>query len=203
VSARETFVTICLTCELRWQQIKKAYSWFVTLAQFLDVAVFATGVCCVQMHALIEEYSLEVVQAYMAHIMRAAETAVRDMLVSFSKRKGMGEVCFHALVRARTHTHTHTHTHMLGNASVSLECELQRECACLLQIGRVYAEDQMDDGTPICLTLTIDRKTRTAEFDFSGTGPEVRSAAAACDCLRTHVVSGDCRCWATAMHLQL
>jgi 5-oxoprolinase (ATP-hydrolysing) len=31
----------------------------------------------------------------------------------------------------------------------------------------------MDDGTPICLAITIDEATRTADFDFSGTGPEV------------------------------
>jgi hypothetical protein len=45
------------------------------------------------------------------------------------------------------------------------------------QMGSVYAEDHMDDGSPICLTLTIDRKTKTAEFDFTGTGPEVRSSS--------------------------
>jgi 5-oxoprolinase (ATP-hydrolysing) len=85
------------------------------------------------MGGLIQEYGLEVVTAYMGHIMHAAEEAVRDMLVTFSLRKGMGE------------------------------------------IGQVHAEDQMDDGTPICLTLSIDRITRTAEFDFTGTGPEVGS----------------------------
>ncbi len=61
------------------------------------------------------------------------------------------------------------------------------------QIGRVYAEDQMDDGTPICLALSIDRKTRTAEFDFSGTGPEVRMLCWCCvDALltRCHTATG-------------
>ncbi|CAM9446716.1 unnamed protein product, partial [Sphacelaria rigidula] len=31
----------------------------------------------------------------------------------------------------------------------------------------------MDDGTPIQLAVTIDRNTRSAIFDFEGTGPEV------------------------------
>lgn len=31
----------------------------------------------------------------------------------------------------------------------------------------------MDDGTPLCLKLTIDRERKEATFDFTGTGPEV------------------------------
>lgn len=31
----------------------------------------------------------------------------------------------------------------------------------------------MDDGTPICVAVTIDARTRRAVFDFAGTGPEV------------------------------
>ena len=33
--------------------------------------------------------------------------------------------------------------------------------------------EYMDDGTPLCLTLTIDRVNKQAVFDFTGTGPEV------------------------------
>jgi 5-oxoprolinase (ATP-hydrolysing) len=32
----------------------------------------------------------------------------------------------------------------------------------------------MDDGSPIVLTVKIDRSTGDATFDFTGTGPEVR-----------------------------
>lgn len=39
--------------------------------------------------------------------------------------------------------------------------------------GRVRAEDRMDDGTPICLEVTIDEVTSSAVFDFTGTGPQV------------------------------
>ncbi|MBN2808633.1 MAG: hydantoinase B/oxoprolinase family protein, partial [Deltaproteobacteria bacterium] len=41
-------------------------------------------------------------------------------------------------------------------------------------VGAVFrARDFMDDGTPICLTLTIDRKEGSGIFDFSGTGLQV------------------------------
>jgi len=43
----------------------------------------------------------------------------------------------------------------------------------LPEIGSVLAEDQMDDGSPIVLKVTIDRKNQSATFDFTGTGPEV------------------------------
>lgn len=35
------------------------------------------------------------------------------------------------------------------------------------------AEDFLDDGTPIRLAVTIDRRTGSAVFDFAGTGPEI------------------------------
>ena len=80
---------------------------------------------------LIQEYTLDVVQAYMHFIQQNAENAVRGMLRSFSQTMNLGEV------------------------------------------DTVFAEDQMDDGTPICLTVTIDRREGSAVFDFTGTGPQV------------------------------
>jgi N-methylhydantoinase B/oxoprolinase/acetone carboxylase alpha subunit len=47
----------------------------------------------------------------------------------------------------------------------------------LPEVGSVTAEDFLDDGTRIALAVTIDRGTRSATFDFSGTGPEVGCAA--------------------------
>jgi len=44
------------------------------------------------MKELIEEYSLKVVQAYMAHIQKNAELAVREMLKRFSLNQGLSEV---------------------------------------------------------------------------------------------------------------
>jgi 5-oxoprolinase (ATP-hydrolysing) len=40
-------------------------------------------------------------------------------------------------------------------------------------VGTVRSKDYMDDGTPIELTITIDRVSGSAVFDFEGTGPEV------------------------------
>jgi 5-oxoprolinase (ATP-hydrolysing) len=43
----------------------------------------------------------------------------------------------------------------------------------LSKVGTVTSEDQMDDGTPIKLAVTIDRGDGSAIFDFGGTGPQV------------------------------
>lgn len=40
---------------------------------------------------------------------------------------------------------------------------------------KVQEIEYMDDGTPICLEMTIDKKTGKAHFDFSNTGLEVFS----------------------------
>ena len=39
--------------------------------------------------------------------------------------------------------------------------------------GTVQAVDHLDDGSPIVLSLTIDRRKGSAVFDFTGTGPEI------------------------------
>ncbi|KAF0711776.1 Aste57867_5034 [Aphanomyces stellatus] len=43
----------------------------------------------------------------------------------------------------------------------------------LPEVGSVSAEDFMDDGTRLALKVTIDRRTDSAIFDFTGTGAEV------------------------------
>lgn len=40
----------------------------------------------------------------------------------------------------------------------------------LPEVASVSTRDQMDDGTPICLTVTIDRRDGSAVFDFEGAG---------------------------------
>jgi len=85
------------------------------------------------MRSLIETYTLPFVQAYMYHIQRAAEDAVREMLVEYSLKAGLPEV------------------------------------ATLPPV-----EDFMDDGSPIRLSVTIDRRNGgTAVFDFTGTASQV------------------------------
>jgi 5-oxoprolinase (ATP-hydrolysing) len=41
------------------------------------------------------------------------------------------------------------------------------------EVGVAVAEDFLDDGTPIRLAVTIDRRAGSAVFDFAGTGPEI------------------------------
>ena len=41
------------------------------------------------------------------------------------------------------------------------------------EVDVASAEDFLDDGTPIRLAVTIDRRTGSAIFDFAGTGPEI------------------------------
>lgn len=77
--------------------------------------------------ALINEYSLEVVQLYMKGFQENAELSVRNLFKSVYKRFG----------------------------------------------AHLTAEDCIDDGTPIKLTVDIDLDTWDAIFDFTGTGPQV------------------------------
>jgi 5-oxoprolinase (ATP-hydrolysing) len=43
----------------------------------------------------------------------------------------------------------------------------------MMKRDTVKAVDYLDDGSPIVLSLTIDRKDGSAVFDFAGTGPEI------------------------------
>ncbi|XP_075985169.1 5-oxoprolinase isoform X2 [Anticarsia gemmatalis] len=81
---------------------------------------------------LIDEYGLDVVQAYMTHIQKNAELAVRDMLK---------EIANNALTKT-------------GSAVLK-------------------ATEYMDNGTPITLTVTLDKELGSAICDFTGTGVEV------------------------------
>ncbi|GAA6008084.1 hypothetical protein JCM11491_001875 [Sporobolomyces phaffii] len=90
-----------------------------------QIAANAKGIKLI--HALISEWSLEVVQAYMKHITANAEAAVRSLLKRTVDKLGRNVL---------------------------------------------HAVDYMDDGTAIELTITIDKETGDAVFDFEGTGYE-------------------------------
>jgi len=64
----------------------------------------------------------------------------------------------------------------------------------LPEVGTVRAEDQMDDGTPIRLAVTVDRRDGSATFDFAGTGPEVRGNANAPPAVTASAVIYALRC---------
>ena len=87
---------------------------------------------------LIEQYGLDIVQAYMTYVQINAEGAVREMLKSVAARVTSQSPKFGA------------------GDSVTIE-----------------EEDYMDDGSVIHLKLTIDPHKGEANFDFSGTSPEV------------------------------
>lgn len=81
---------------------------------------------------LIDQYGLDVVQAYMTHIQKNAELAVRDMLKEIA-----------------------------NNALAKTGCTVLK------------ATEYLDNGTPIALTVTLDKELGSAICDFTGTGVEV------------------------------
>lgn len=50
---------------------------------------------------------------------------------------------------------------------------LFKKMASKFNVTELSATDFMDDGTPICLTISIDATAGSATFDFTGTGDEV------------------------------
>ena len=65
--------------------------------------------------------------------------------------------------------------HIQDNAEESVRMMLQELSAReeLPQVGTIHAVDYLDDGSPIRLALTIDRRDGSACFDFAGTGTEL------------------------------
>jgi 5-oxoprolinase (ATP-hydrolysing) len=66
-------------------------------------------------------------------------------------------------------------TYIMDNAELSVRNMLYdfSISRCLPEVGVVFAEDKMDDGSSIKLAVTIDRKSKSAIFDFTGTGFEM------------------------------
>ncbi|KAG8761377.1 hypothetical protein FRC14_004782 [Serendipita sp. 396] len=63
--------------------------------------------------------------------------------------------------------------HIRDNAESSVR-NLLREVVDRLGTTDLKATDHLDDGTPICLSISINKSEGSAVFDFEGTGPEVR-----------------------------
>ena len=119
---------------------------------------------------LVQEYSLPVVQAYMLHIQRNAETAVRELLCKVAKDI--------------TNQESGKKRRRGGHSGAEFEddnCEDYRdmdESGAIKSVtndGVVHlrAHDFMDDGTPICLHVSIDGTKGEAVMDFEGTGIQV------------------------------
>jgi 5-oxoprolinase (ATP-hydrolysing) len=66
-------------------------------------------------------------------------------------------------------------THIQNCAEESVRVMLRQfsEACRLPEVGTVSAEDFLDDGTRIALSITIDRRAGSAVFDFAGTGEEI------------------------------
>ena len=66
-----------------------------------------------------------------------------------------------------------THLQDAAEAAVRLALRELSELRGLAEVGSIEAKDRLDDGSLIKLKLTIDRRDGAAEFDFTGTGPEM------------------------------
>ena len=65
--------------------------------------------------------------------------------------------------------------HIQDNAEESVRLMLQQLSVRekLPEVGTIHSVDYLDDGSPIHLALTIDRRDGSACFDFAGTGTEL------------------------------
>jgi 5-oxoprolinase (ATP-hydrolysing) len=65
--------------------------------------------------------------------------------------------------------------HIQHNAEAAVRALVQRLCTArgVDQMLSLHALDHMDDGSPIEVTITLDRAHGNIAFDFTGTGPEV------------------------------
>ena len=101
---------------------------------------------------LIDYYGLDVVQAYMRYIQENAAKSVREtfqnIVAKFNQNKSSTTV---------------------SNRSSLYKSGPENSDKYLV----LNAEDYMDDGTAICLQVTIDKEDYSAKFDFSGTGLQV------------------------------
>lgn len=84
-----------------------------------------------------------------------------------------GITLIQALVQEYTLPQVHKYMYAIqDNAEMAVRSLLKKMHASMPASG-LKAVDYMDDGTPISLNITIDDKTGSAVFDFTGTGPQV------------------------------
>lgn len=98
---------------------------------------------------LIDYYGLDVVQAYMRYIQENAAKSVRETFQNIVAKCGQ--------------------TKAVSNRGSLYKSSQENSDKYLV----LKAEDYMDDGTAICLQVTIDKEDYSAKFDFSGTGLQV------------------------------
>jgi 5-oxoprolinase (ATP-hydrolysing) len=94
----------------------------------------------------------------------AANNKGIDLIMELVEKYGLEKI--QAYMKFIQETAEDSVKEMLDNFAESLKIEKDME-------GDAYAEDYMDDGSKICLNVKINRKTRTAIFDFTGTSYQV------------------------------
>ncbi|KAI8432873.1 hypothetical protein MSG28_013799 [Choristoneura fumiferana] len=142
---------------------------------------------------LIGQYGLDVVQAYMGHIQKNAELAVRDMLKvkQMAPTRGMllrvtgatalgppqkgvgggrGTIVDFNFFCQRVSRYS---VNRYSSIFVHFNQEIANKTYASTGSTVLKAVEYMDNGTPIALTVTLDKEEGSALCDFTGTGVEV------------------------------
>jgi len=133
-----------------------------------QVAANARGISLVR--SLISEHGRGTVLAYMGHIQRNAEGAVRDMLRKFAAATAEKQ----QQKRAEVQEKKKSSPSPSSPSKTPLPPPSSPSPTTTNNVVVVSALDRMDDGTPISLVVSVDCASGSAEFDFTGTGPQVR-----------------------------
>lgn len=119
----------------------------------LKAQIAANQKGCMLTNELIDYYGLDVVQAYMGYIQENASKCVKETLRKVVENAGQYPKNAEKSNRNSLYNKVNQ-----DNADKYLTLD---------------ATDFMDDGTPVCLKITIDKEDYSAKFDFSGTGLQV------------------------------
>ena len=133
-----------------------------------QVAANARGISLVR--SLIQEHGRETVLGYMGHIQRNAEGAVRAMLRKFAAETAEKQ----KRVKREEEGKRPPPPPSIASSPSSPSPPSSDSNDKNDNVVVVRALDRMDDGTPISLRVSVDRDSGSAEFDFTGTGPQVR-----------------------------
>lgn len=89
-----------------------------------------------------------------------------------ANHKGVG--LLHALIKEYGMKTVHEYMYHIRNNAETCVRNLLRDVVKRLGNNELSAIDHLDDGTPICLKVSINESEGSALFNFEGTGPEVR-----------------------------
>ncbi|WVN85371.1 uncharacterized protein L203_100516 [Cryptococcus depauperatus CBS 7841] len=101
---------------------------------------------------------------------RDVESDVKAQIAANNK----GSSLLRALVAEYDLETVHRYMEYIRNNAEQAVRKMLIEAADKAGTNVLRAVDYLDDGSPIALTITIDRSNGSAVFDFEGTGPELR-----------------------------